>query len=70
MIKTVITRSGHTVAYNREKIRNAIAAANVDAGSQMAERDVDAVTQQVEWDLQDHDSIGVEEIQDIVEQSS
>ena len=68
MIKTVIKRSGHTVAYNREKIRNAIAAANVDAGSQMAERDVDAVTQQVEWDLQDHDSIGVEEIQDIVEQ--
>ncbi len=68
MIKTVVKRSGHTVAYNREKIRNAIAAANADAGSKMSERDIDAVTQQVEWDLEGHDNAGVEEIQDLVEQ--
>lgn len=67
-LKTVTKRSGHTVPYNREKIFNAIAGANVDGGSTMTEKDIDEVTSQVEWDIKDRDNVSVEEIQDIVEQ--
>ena len=67
-LKNVTKRSGHTVAYNRDKIYNAISAANVDAGSQMSDEDVEAVTNQVEWDLREEDCVGVEAIQDVVEQ--
>ncbi|MBE6075208.1 MAG: anaerobic ribonucleoside triphosphate reductase [Selenomonas ruminantium] len=67
-LKTVTKRSGHTVAYNREKIFNAIAGANVDGGNMMTDKDIDEVTSQVEWDIQDRMNISVEEIQDIVEQ--
>ena len=67
-VKTVTKRSGHTVPYNREKIFNAIAGANVDGGSTMSEKDIDEVTSQVEWDIRDRDNVSVEEIQDIVEQ--
>lgn len=67
-IKTVTKRSGHTVPYNRAKIYNAIVGANVDGGSTMSEKDVDAVTSQVEWDVAERENVSVEEIQDIVEQ--
>ena len=67
-LKTVTKRSGHTVAYNREKIFNAIAGANVDGGNKMTDKDIDEVTSQVEWDIQDRENVSVEEIQDIVEQ--
>lgn len=66
-LKIVTKRSGHTVPYNRTKIENAINGANKDAGGKMSEKDIDAVTTQVEWDIQDHTSITVEDIQDIVE---
>lgn len=66
-LKTVTKRSGHTVPYNREKIFHAIAGANVDGGSRMTDRDIDEVTSQVEWDIQDRENVSVEEIQDIVE---
>ena len=33
-----------------------------------AEKDIDEVTSQVEWDIQDRENVSVEEIQDIVEQ--
>ncbi|BAL82484.1 putative anaerobic ribonucleoside-triphosphate reductase [Selenomonas ruminantium subsp. lactilytica TAM6421] len=67
-LKTVTKRSGHTVPYNREKIYNAIAGANNDGGHKMSEKDIDEVTSQVEWDIQDRENVSVEEIQDIVEQ--
>ena len=67
-LKTVTKRSGHTVAYDREKIFNAIAGANVDGGSRMTDKDIDEVASQVEWDIQDRENVSVEEIQDIVEQ--
>ncbi len=67
-LKTVTKRSGHTVAYNREKIFNAIAGANVDGGNKMTDKDIDEVTSQVEWDIQDRENVSVEELQDIVEQ--
>ena len=67
-LKTVTKRSGHTVAYDREKIFNAIAGANVDGGSRMTDKDIDEVASQVEWDVQDRENVSVEEIQDIVEQ--
>ncbi|MCI6159410.1 MAG: anaerobic ribonucleoside triphosphate reductase [Selenomonadaceae bacterium] len=67
-LKTVTKRSGHTVAYNRQKIVNAIAGANADCKNPMTEKDVEEVASQVEWDIQDRENIGVEEIQDIVEQ--
>lgn len=67
-LKTVTKRSGHTVGYDREKIFNAIAGANVDGGSRMTEKDIDEVASQVEWDIQDRENVSVEEIQDIVEQ--
>ena len=66
-LKIVTKRSGYTVPYNRTKIENAINGANKDAGGKMSEKDIDAVTTQVEWDIQDHTSITVEDIQDIVE---
>lgn len=68
MIKTVTKRSGFTVDYDRSKIRNAIAGANKDSVQQMSEKDIDAVTEQVERAIEDRDTIGVEEIQDVVEQ--
>ena len=67
-LKTVTKRSGHTVPYNREKIFNAIAGANVDGGSRMTDKDIDEVTSQVEWDIRERGNVSVEEIQDIVEQ--
>jgi len=67
-LKTVTKRSGHTVPYNREKIYNAIAGANNDGGHKMSPKDIDEVTSQVEWDIQDRENVSVEEIQDIVEQ--
>lgn len=67
-LKTVTKRSGHTVAYNREKIYNAIVGANVDGGSVMTEKDVDSVTSQVEWDIAERENVSVEEIQDLVEE--
>ncbi len=68
MIKTVTKRSGFTVDYDRAKIRNAIAGANKDSVQQMSEKDIDAVTEQVERAIEARDTIGVEEIQDVVEQ--
>ncbi|SEH32665.1 ribonucleoside-triphosphate reductase class III catalytic subunit [Selenomonas sp. KH1T6] len=67
-LKTVTKRSGLIVDYDRSKIRNAIAGANRDSVQQMSEKDIDAVTEQVERVVADLDSIGVEEIQDVVEQ--
>ena len=67
-LKTVTKRSGHTVPYNREKIYNAIVGANNDSGKKMTPKDIDEVTSQVEWDIQDRENVSVEEIQDVVEQ--
>lgn len=66
-LKTVTKRFGHTVPYNREKIFHAIAGANTDGGGKMTDKDIDEVTSQVEWDIQDRENVSVEEIQDIVE---
>ena len=69
-LKTVTKRSGNTVNYDRNKIFNAIAGANQDAttpSDKLAEADIDMVTEAVEMAISDHDSIGVEEIQDVVE---
>ena len=60
-MKTVTKRSGHTVPYNREKIYNAIAGANNDGGHKMSPKDIDEVTSQVEWDIQDRENVSVEE---------
>ena len=65
-LKTVTKRSGHTVPYNREKIYNAIVGANNDSGKKMTPKDIDEVTSQVEWDIQDRENVSVEEIQDVV----
>mgnify|MGYP002523430289 CR=1 FL=1 len=67
-LKTVTRRSGLIVDYDRSKIRNAIAGPNRDSVQQMSEKDIDAVTEEVERVVADRDSIGVEEIQDVVEQ--
>lgn len=69
ILKTVVKRSGRKVPYNREKIVAAIGGANKDGGSKMTQQDIDAVASQVEWDIQDRDSVTVEEIQDVVEQA-
>ena len=71
-LKTVTKRSGNTVSYDREKIFNAIVGANRDAGKpeyRLERGDVERVTNAVEFAIADHDSIGVEEIQDRVEES-
>lgn len=71
-LKTVTKRSGNTVAYDRQKIFNAILGANRDATTQndkLSQEDAELVTNSVELAISDHDSIGVEEIQDTVEQS-
>lgn len=71
-LKTVINRSGSTVNYNRTKIFNAIAGANRDASTPSDRLDDDAleqVTTAVEEAISDLDSIGVEEIQDVVEKA-
>ena len=67
MLKTVTKRTGFTVPYNREKIYHAIAGANSDGDAQMAAKDIDEVTSQVEWDFQERENVTVEEIQDMVE---
>ena len=68
MEKMITKRSGHTVAYDRMKIYNAIAAANRDGVAPvMTDAEVDAVTENVERELMDRENITVEEIQDIVE---
>ena len=71
-LKTVTKRSGSTVSYDRDKIFNAIVGANRDAGKpeyRLELGDVERVTNAVEIAIADHDSIGVEEIQDRVEES-
>ena len=71
-LKTVTKRSGTTVSYDRNKIVNAIAGANRDASTELDRlqaSDIDAVTNTIELAISEHDSIGVEEIQDIVEKS-
>ena len=67
-LKTVIKRSGMTVPYDRIKIRNAIKGANSDAGQQMSEAYIDAVTGGVEAIIAERESVSVEDIQDVVEQ--
>lgn len=68
-LKTVTKRSGSRVVYDRSKIHNAIAKANVevDGDGHMSEAQVDKVTQAVEAAIAERDGISVEEIQDIVE---
>ena len=71
-LKTVTKRSGTTVSYDRNKIVNAIAGANRDASTpqdRLQTSDIDAVTNTIELAIADQDSIGVEEIQDVVEKS-
>lgn len=71
-LKTVTKRSGDTVEYDRDKILNAIVGANRDATQpeyKLSPQDVELVTNSVELAIADHDSIGVEEIQDQVEKS-
>ena len=71
-LKTVTKRSGTTVSYDRNKIINAIAGANRDASTpkdRLQTSDIDAVANTIELAIADHDSIGVEEIQDVVEKS-
>lgn len=71
-LKTVTKRSGTTVSYDRNKIVNAIAGANRDASTpqdRLLASDIDAVTNTIELAIADQDSIGVEEIQDVVEKS-
>ena len=71
-LKTVTKRSGTTVDYDRNKIFNAIAGANRDATTpedRLQASDIDAVTDAIEFAISDRDSIGVEEIQDVVEKS-
>ena len=67
-LRTVTKRSGHTVAYDRSKIYNAIAAANRDGGELMTAEQVDAVTSNVETVIRDRQNVSVEDIQDVVEQ--
>ncbi len=67
-LKTVTKRSGSQVPYDRAKIFNAIAGANLDAGEKMTERDINRVTMLVEMDIADRENVSVEEIQDLVEQ--
>ncbi len=67
-LKTVTKRSGSQVPYDRAKIANAIAGANLDAGEKMTERDINRVTMLVEMDIADRENVSVEEIQDLVEQ--
>ncbi len=71
-LKTVTKRSGSTVRYNRTKIFNAISGANRDASTphdRLSDNDLELVTSAVENAIADSDSIGVEEIQDVVEKS-
>ena len=71
-LKTVTKRSGSTVEYDRKKILNAILGANRDATQpdfQLQLDDAENVTNSVELAISEHDSIGVEEIQDTVEKS-
>ncbi len=71
-LKTVTKRAGNTVSYDRSKIYNAIVGANRDATKpeyRLSDEDVEKVTNDIEAAIADHDSIGVEEIQDQVEES-
>ena len=71
-LKTVTKRSGNTVEYDRNKIYNAIIGANRDATKpeyRLEPDDVEKVTESVELAISDTDSIGVEAIQDQVEES-
>ena len=66
-LKNVVKRAGHTVPYDRTKIYNAIAGAVGDSSEFMTAKDIDSVTDRVENLIAEHDSIGVEDIQDVVE---
>lgn len=68
-LKNVIKRSGLTVAYDREKIYNAIAGAAKELPEAITKDDVERITDLTEQQIADHDSLGVEEIQDIVEKT-
>ena len=71
-LKTVVKRSGVKVEYDKQKIFNAILGANRDASTpddKLKSSDITVVTDAVEFAISDNESIGVEEIQDIVEQS-
>lgn len=71
-LRTVIKRSGNTVDYDRGKIFNAISGANRDASTpadKLNPEDIEHVTNSVENAISDHESIGVEDIQDQVEKS-
>ena len=71
-LKTVTKRSGNSVVYDRRKIFNAIAGANRDATTEenkLSLEDVERVTSYVEQKISDREGIGVEEIQNVVEES-
>ncbi len=71
-LKTVIKRSGTMVNYDRSKIVSAISGANRDATTKqdrLNTSEIDIVTNAVESAIENRESIGVEEIQDIVEKS-
>lgn len=71
-LKTVVKRSGNFVEYNRAKIFNAIAGANNDATTvenKLQPKEIENVTNSVETEISERESIGVEEIQDEVEKA-
>ena len=71
-LKTVTKRSGNSVVYDRRKIFNAIAGANRDAtteGDKLSLNDLERVTNYVEQKISDREGIGVEEIQNVVEEA-
>ena len=66
-IRTVIKRTGDVVPYDSKKIYAAISGANKDAENEMTENEIMNMLLQVDIELQENENIGVEEIQDVVE---
>ena len=71
-LKMVIKRSGTKVNYDRNKIKSAISGANRDASTpqdRLKTEDIEIVTEAIEKAISNVESIGVEDIQDVVEKS-
>ena len=64
---SITKRSGEVVPYNKQKIFNAIKGANSCSVEQMSDRDIESVTNSVEDIISKENNIGVEKIQDVVE---
>lgn len=68
-MKSILKRNGNQVAYDRDKIAVAISKSFYSVNEEYSHQQIEQLLQQIEGELEKLENVGVEQIQDIVEQT-